>query len=102
MVFYSQQVLNDFDEIFEGLLTWDKINLSQTFITDYVNELKNQCEHIPFKSIHNKTTYSSHKKFGSKVHRYRRNSHTIWYIIYNMDNEQNIFINKIISNHATH
>lgn len=101
MVFYNQQALNDFDAIFEGLLSWDKIELSNQFIVDYVNELRTQCESIPKKIFHNKTTYISHKRFGAKVHRYHRNNQTTWYVIYNIDDENNIFVNKIISNYIT-
>ena len=101
MVFYSQQALNDFDAIFDGLLCWEKIELSNQFTIDYVNELKIQCENILQKPFHSKTTYSTHKRFGSKVHRYHRNNQTTWYIIYDIDNENNIFVNKIISNYST-
>jgi hypothetical protein len=36
-----------------------------------------------------------------KVHRYRRNPNTTWYIIYDIDRDNNICINKIISNYLT-
>lgn len=101
MVLYSLQALDDFDDIFEGLLHWDKIELSVQFTQDYISELKKQCESIPSKLIHINTTYPDHKRFGEKVHRYRRNQNTIWYIIYDIDDNKNIYINKIISNHLT-
>lgn len=101
MVFYNQQALDDFDEIFRGLLFWDKIELSEQFVIDYVSDLRMQCESISSKLIHMNTTYPDHKRFGEKVHRYRRNQNTIWYIIYDIDNEWNIYINKIISSFLT-
>ena len=101
MILYSQQALDDFDEIFQGLLYWNKIELSERFIIDYVADLRIQCESICSKLIHINTTYPDHKRFGEKVLRYRRNQNTIWYIIYDIDNERNIYINKIISNYLT-
>jgi len=102
MVFIHKQVYVDLENIFIGLMQWNKAVLSFEFANNYIDELLEQCYKVEKLSFHFSARYSSHKKFGSKVHRYRRNSHTIWYIIYNMDNEQNIFINKIISNHASH
>ena len=101
MVLYSSRALDDFDAIFEGLLHWNKIELSEQFTIDYVDELKKQCESIPSKNIHVNTTYPEHKRYGKKVHRYRRNPNTMWYIIYDIDREKNILINKIMSNYLT-
>jgi len=101
MVLYSPQALDDFDDIFEGLLHWHKIELSDQFTIDYVDELKKQCESISSMQIHLSTTYPDHKRFGKKVHRYRRNLNTTWYIIYDIDDENNIYINKIMSNYLT-
>lgn len=100
MVLYSAQALDDFDVIFEGLLHWEKITLSEQFTIDYVAELKAECEKLRYKTYHENSTYLSHKRFGEKVHRYRRNHQTIWYILYDMDSE-NIYVNKIISNYTT-
>lgn len=66
MVFYSQQALRDFDDIFYGLLLWERVGLSKPFVESYIKELKTQCENIPNFSYHHKTQYSSHKKFGTK------------------------------------
>lgn len=41
MVLHSSRALDDFDAIFEGLLHWNKIELSEQFTIDYVDELKN-------------------------------------------------------------
>ncbi|MDO5666152.1 MAG: hypothetical protein Q4G63_12985 [Bacteroidia bacterium] len=101
MVLYSSQALNDFDIIFEGLLHWEKIKLSEQFTIDYVNDIKTECEKIPYKSYHENTTYKTHKLHGQKVHRYHRNPHTTWYILYDMDTKGTVFVNRIISNYTT-
>lgn len=101
MVYYSTQVDKDLDDIRNGLLLWEKINLSVEFVFKYIEEIKYQCESIQQKTIHSKTVYHVHKQYGEKVHKYRRNANTLWYIIYDMDIAGNIFINKIISNYTT-
>lgn len=101
MVFYSQQALRDFDDIFYGLLLWERVGLSKPFVESYIKELKTQYENIPNNSFHPDTTFSPHKKNDSKVHRFQRNSQTQWYIIYDIDAENNVYINKIISNYIT-
>ena len=100
MVFYSKQADEDMDNIRAGLLHW-KIELREDFVLSYVAEIKRQCELIPKNFYHANTVYPEHKKYGAKVHKYRRNAHTTWYIIYNTDSYNNIFVNKIISNHTT-
>ena len=101
MVFISKQTLQDLDEIYLGLYNWDKVQLSIEFLEMYIDDIIKQCYELDKLSFHFKTTYSFHKRFGSKVHRYRRNNQTTWYIIYNVDNENNIFVTKIISNYTT-
>lgn len=101
MILYSREALDDFDAIFEGLLRWEKILLSEQFTIEYVAELKEECEKIPHKVYHENTSFLSHKRFGSKVHRYRRNQQTIWYIIYDIGADGNFYVNKIISNYTT-
>lgn len=101
MILYSSQALSDFDAIFEGLLHWEKVFLSEQFTIDYVAELRRECEKIPHKTFHENATWFSHKQFGGKIHRFRRNQQTIWYIIYDMDTTGNVYVNKIISNYTT-
>ena len=99
MVYYSHQAIIDLDNIRSGLLEW-KIVLSEEFVFSYIDELKNQCESIQHKYLHFNTVYLMHKQFGQKVHKYRRNSNTTWYIIYDLDSYKNIYINKIFSNYV--
>lgn len=56
------------------------------YIEDFLSEIYN----IPNKFYHANTSYSIHKQFGKKVHKYRRNAKTTWYIIYDIDSYKNI------------
>lgn len=66
MVFYSQQALRDFDDIFYGLLLWERVGLSKPFVESYIKELKTKYENIPNNSFHPDTTFSPHKKMIQK------------------------------------
>lgn len=101
MVYYSAQADKDLDDIRNGLLLWEKFDLTAEFVFKYIDEIKYQCESIQRKAVHLKTEYQVHKQYGEKVHKYRRNANTLWYIIYNIDVSGNIYINKIISNYTT-
>ena len=101
MVFYSPQANKDLDDIRDGLLLWDKFELTLEFVLNYMDEIKHQCESIQRKKTHLRTTYQIHRQYGKHVQKYRRNPRTLWYIIYDIDNMGNIFINKIISNYTT-
>ena len=101
MVFINKQAYVDLDFILIGMLEWDKSELSFEFIENYIDEIVDECYKLEKLSYHFNAKYSSHKIFGSKIHRYKRNNRTVWYLIYNIDNEGNIFINRIISNHTT-
>ena len=101
MVFYSEQVDHDIDEILEGLLDWNKIELSREFCLLYVNDIINTCDSLDTKIFHSNVVYETHKQYGNKVYTYKRNASTIWYIIYDVDEKDDIFINRIISNYMT-
>ncbi len=101
MVYYSDEVREDIKVIRNGLLSWKKVVLEREFVLSYVKDLLAICESLDSKSIHLKTTYASHKRYGEKVYRYRRNPNTIWYIIYDVDKYGNVFVNKIMSNYTT-
>ena len=89
------------DEILEGLLTWRKHTLTREFCLSYISDLVDVCDSLDTKTIHFNTVYETHKLYGSKVHKYVRNRSTTWYIIYDTDLSNNVFINKIISNYLT-
>ena len=101
MVFYSTQADNDLDEILDGLLTWRKHTLTREFCLSYISDLVDVCDSLDTKVIHFNTTYEAHRLYGEKVHKYVRNKNTTWYIIYDIDLYDNVFINKIISNYLT-
>ena len=101
MVFYSIQADNDLDELLEGLLTWQKHALTREFCLSYISELVDVCDSFDEKNSHFNTVYETHKRYGDKVHKFVRNRNTTWYIIYDIDLSNNVFINKIISNYLT-
>lgn len=100
-VHISQAAIDDLKDIFTALITWKKGALELDHALQYVDDIENQCYSIGYKTNHSNATYSTHKQFGDKVYKYRRNPTTTWYIIYTIDNLQNILITKIISNYKT-
>ena len=100
MVLINPKARQDLEEIRIGLLYWEKIKLSKKFIHSYMNDIIDECYSLDKKLVHFNAHYETHKQFGSKVHTYKRNANTIWYIIYNKTGE-NIYIEKIISNYMT-
>lgn len=100
-VIISQSAINDLMDIFSALVNWQKGALELEHALQYVNDIEKQCYSIGLNTYHSKAIYSTHKLFGNKVYKYRRNSTTTWYIIYTLDNQHNIVITKIISNYKT-
>jgi len=101
MVYYSKQADDDLDDILEGLYTWRKYTLTREFCLSYVSDIIDICDSLDTKNVHYSTFYETHKRYGDKVYKYSRNKNTTWYIIYNIDSFNNIYINKIISNYLT-
>jgi len=101
MVYYNEQANRDLDEILDGLLTWEKYSLTHEFCLNYVSDIIDICDSLDSKKFHFNTLYETHKLYGEKVHKYQRNKNTTWYIIYDIDFANNVFINKIISNYLT-
>ena len=102
MVYFSEISKQDFRNIIIGLATWKKHPLEYNHAVKYVLEIRQVCEILDTKKFHSNTQYTSHKRFGEKVYKYKRNKNTIWNIIYNYDKENNIvYIEKIISSHLT-
>ena len=100
-VHISQAAIDDLKNIFTALITWEKGALELEHALKYIDDIENQCYSIGYKTYHSKATYSTHKLYGDKVYKYRRNSTTTWYIIYTIDIHRNILITKIISNYKT-
>jgi flavin-binding protein dodecin len=65
----------------------------------YMLDIKNACQTIETLTYHRNTTRAEHVKFGKKVHAYKRNFQTTWYIIYDIADNQDIIIKKILCNH---
>jgi len=101
MVFYSKAARQDLKSIFDGLVTWSKHKLEYNHFVTYHNCILDICEGLDAKAFHFNTQYSLHKRFGEKVHTYRRSKQTNWYIIYNLDQHGNVYIQSILSNHTT-
>ena len=101
MVYYSTVFEEDLQKIFIGLLTWKKFSLSLEFCYDYIDDIESQCVNLDLISYHEKTTYKLHKMYGDYVYRYKRTHNTCWYIIYNKDLFNNVFIERIMNNYVT-
>jgi hypothetical protein len=101
MVFISKQAQIDMDSIVTGLLEWNKIILTVPEVMQYVDDIVAVCYELETSTHHYKAKYKEHLKYGTYAYSYKRNKNTTWYIIYNMDSSDNIFVNKIISNYLT-
>lgn len=102
MVIYSQAAKQDLIDILYGLLSWGKHELTITLCEMYVDDIVDIIETIDKRLIHRNCQYENHQQFGDKCFSYKRNNHTLWYVIYNWDKVNQIaYINKIISSHIT-
>ena len=101
MVFIHRQAKIDLDNLVTALLEWDKITLSVTEVMQYVDDIVDICYQLNDSAYHQHAKYKEHLKYGTYSHSYRRNKSTTWYIIYNIDSQNNIFINKIMNNYMT-
>jgi len=101
MVIYSLSAINDLTTILFGLRNWTKHLISDEHALNYVDDISDVCDKLDRKTFHFNTRYTIHKRYGEKVHTYRRSKQTIWYIIYNLDQHGNVYIQKILSNYST-
>ena len=101
MVIYSLTAIDDLTDILFGLRNWTKHLISDEHALNYVDDISDICDKLDSKTFHFNTRYSIHKRYGEKVHTYRRSKKTVWYIIYNLDQHGNVYIQKIISNYKT-
>ena len=100
-VFYSNQAADDLENIFCGLALWEKHALELSHVADYVRDIRKACDNLGKTVVHKKCSYNIHQQYGNFVFAYRRNSSTVWYIIYNIDEDENIRVEKIINNYLT-
>ena len=101
MVYFNKQSTTDIDVFVVGLLTWKKHELSVEHVLKYRDDILIICKQLDSLKFHFNTQFQIHKRFGEKVHTYRRNKQTHWYIIYNLDPHGNVYIQRIFSNHTT-
>ena len=101
MVYISIQAKIDLDNIVINLLEWEKIVLSVSEVLQYVDDIVDICYKLELLIYHQKAKYNEHLIYGKYSYPYKRNKNTTWYIIYDIDKFNNIFIRKIISNYLT-
>lgn len=101
MVFFSEIADNNLKELLIGLIKWKKHPLERIHALAYVDDIVEVCLTLDSINHHSNTTHSIHKKYGKRIHRYRRNPQIVWYIIYDLDDHVNVLINKIMSNYVT-
>jgi len=101
MVIFNSDSEDDLVSILYGLLTWEQHIIELEHARSYLNNIREECYSINGKTYHFKTTNPEHKLYGSKIHTYKRNKQTHWYILYDIDNHGNVLINHISSNHIT-
>jgi hypothetical protein len=101
MVFINRQAKIDLDNIVIGLLEWGKIELTVDEVIQYVDDIVAICYQLDAFVHHHKATYNDHLKYGAYSYPYKRTKQTIWYIIYDINPQNNILVNKIISNYMT-
>jgi hypothetical protein len=101
MVLYSKVAIENLSDILIGLISWEKHPLGVDHATKYVSDIRKVCDSLDSKAMHFNTQYADHKQYGEKVHNYKRNKQTNWYIIYNLDHFGNVFGQRIISNYVT-
>jgi hypothetical protein len=101
MVFINRQAKVDLDNIVIGMLKWTKIILTVPIVMKYVDDIVDICYKLDKIPVHILCKYELHKKYGKFVYNYKRNKKTNWYIIYNKDKNNNVFVNKILNNYIT-
>ena len=100
-VYYSVQAAEDLENIFYGLAVWEKHPMELSQVVAYVRAIRKVCDDLGKAAIHKKCVYKTHQQYGAYVLPYRRTPLTVWYMIYNIDEKENIRIEKIINNYLT-
>ena len=97
---FNKQAEQDLSNIIIGLLQWKKIKLTEEQALHYIDDIYDCALEISKAETHTLCKYKEHLEYGTYFVRYRRNSRTVWYIIYNVY-DNCIYIEKIINNYMT-
>ena len=103
MVIWSETAESDLMDILYALITWKKHKPLTLEAADlYIEDIRKAGDRICTLSYHQNATYTSHRVYGTKVYRYKRNASTMWYLIYDWDEVNSVaYVNKIMSNYLT-
>jgi hypothetical protein len=102
MVLYSDEAKEDLRNILWGLANWKKHPLGHEHAMQYVDDIQAEADKIDKLYHHFDAHYPIHLLYGHKVHNYRRNRNTVWYMIYDWDAIDRIaYLNKIMNNYQT-
>ena len=66
MVYYSDIAKSDLKDILWGLANWKKHPLSYEHAANYVDDIRNVCDNLEYKSFHFASNYETHRKYGKK------------------------------------
>jgi hypothetical protein len=103
MVYYSNKSKDDLKIILWGLANWKKHPLGYNHAVSYVSDIRKEADTICTKLFHQNCIYKQHLNYGEKIHTYKRNTHTQWYIIYDWDAVNRVaYVLKILNNHLTY
>ncbi len=90
--------------VIRGLASWGNMPngkvLTMEHILSYHDKLEAELYKIPLLSYHTRATYRTHTRYGTYVHKYKTNSRTTWYIVYNKYDDDYI-IEYITNNYNT-
>jgi mRNA-degrading endonuclease YafQ of YafQ-DinJ toxin-antitoxin module len=101
MVYYSDEALVDLNNLIIALITWEKHSITLEHAQSYYDNIRQICDNLPKQNYHFDAKYKLHKMYGKKVYPYRRSAATTWYIIYDIDADNDFYIRKIINNYMT-
>lgn len=102
MVYYSDVARNDLRNILWGLANWEKHPLLYEHAALHVSDIRKEADTVCKKSYHCTCTLAQHLLYGEKIHVYKRNAQTHWYVIYNWDETNRIaYVTKILNNYLT-
>lgn len=104
MVYWSEQAVEDLEEIFDGLVNWCTANgqrhMEYSHALEYKDDLYRAFDSIDRLHYHAPARYAAHRRWGEYAHPYRRNRRTTWYGVYDRFGAD-CYLNRILSNYRT-